>query len=255
MIEDIKVLKFGSLSIEYGEDTTPKLYTVGLNLGKYGDSSVIYIEYNGGKYLIDTGFCYETDTSPENLSFNKKYLKYIFDLHDLKFEDINGIFITHWHADHYGNLNLFPNAKLYSFFPKNPDKNDFLQNLIFNSRDRKLNIDTIARFYKFEELLPVITLHEDEQFAGCDIFPTPGHTSLHCSLLIKSWDLNIVVAGDAIVSQSYYDHKKTWQYNSGNLGVEACEKAMDKIISIADYIIPGHGHPFQNYRMNKIQKE
>jgi len=28
---------------------------------------------------------------------------------------------------------------------------------------------------------------------------------------------------------------------------------MHKIIEVADYIIPGHGHPFQNYRRNKLK--
>jgi glyoxylase-like metal-dependent hydrolase (beta-lactamase superfamily II) len=80
--------------------------------------------------------------------------------------------------------------------------------------------------------------------------PTPGHTRLHCSLLVEFMSKQVVIAGDAIVSQSYYDQGKAWPYNAGNLGDAACLEAMNQIIALADYIIPGHGHPFQNYRKN-----
>ena len=251
----IKLLKFGTLSIEFGESISSKYYEIGKHFGKLGDSSVILIKYENNYYLVDTGFANEVDTSQKNLDFNKKSLKYLFELNNLQFEDISGIFITHWHADHFGNLRCFPNARLYSFFPEKSSNDQFINKLNFNSLKNhfKQLFEIFANQYHFEHLLPVIPLNENDKFAGCKLLPTPGHTRLHCSLITELISTKIVIAGDAIVSQSYYDHNEVWSYNSGNLGDEACKKAMNNIIKIADYIIPGHGFPFQNYK--KVNKE
>ncbi|MHA1271240.1 MAG: MBL fold metallo-hydrolase [Candidatus Helarchaeota archaeon] len=250
MIQNIKILKFGSLSIEFGESPYSQLMTLSKNMGKLGDSSITLIKYKGDFYLIDTGFANEGDLSQQNLKFNELSLKYLFDLNDISFNDIKGIFITHWHGDHFGNLRLFSNAKLYSYLPKKYEKTDLDSKLINSSQKHCIDISLIAKYYRFEHLLPLLTLNENDKFAGSEIFPTPGHTALHCSILIKYKEFNIVHAGDAIVSQSYFDHDTSWSYNSGNLGEKKCKESMDKIIEIADYIIPGHGHPFQNYKRN-----
>jgi glyoxylase-like metal-dependent hydrolase (beta-lactamase superfamily II) len=233
MIE-ISLVKFGTLSIEFGESFVGGLYQVGKYLGKLGDSSVIHIKFEEAHYLVDTGFAQEGDLSQENLLFNELDLQYRLKLQSLSFEDIIGIFITHWHADHFANLRLFPNAKIYCF---NPQENS--------------NYDSLAERYHFSNLLPIISLDEHDKFAGCKLFPTPGHTRLHCSLLTDLQHFKIVIAGDAIVSQSYYDQDQVWTYNAGQLGESESKEAMHKIIDIADYIIPGHGHPFQNYRKQK----
>ncbi len=196
-----------------------------------GDSSVVHIEYEGYHYLIDTGFANEADLSEENLAYNELELKTRLKLHGLTCEDIVGIFITHWHSDHFANLRLFPRANVYCYDP-----------------NHELNLDSIASSYQFYNLLPLVRLDANDYFAGCKLIPTPGHTRLHCSLLVEFMKRTIVIAGDAIVSQSYYDNGKAWPYNAGNLGEVACVKAMDQIIEVADYIIPGHGHPFQNYK-------
>lgn len=228
---DISLIKFGTLTLEYAENPTNKFYELGKYFGKLGDSSVIHIEYETDHYLIDTGFANEADFSQKNVLFNETALKHHLKLYNLNFEDISGIFVTHWHTDHFANLRLFPRAKVYCFDPENA-----------------LNLDAVAKSYHFEQLLPIIPLSATDSFAGCQLLPTPGHTRLHCSLLAPFQNFNIVIAGDAIVSQSYYDHDSAWPYNAGNLGEAACKKAMGKIIEIADYIIPGHGHPFQNYK-------
>ncbi|MBD3227907.1 MAG: MBL fold metallo-hydrolase [Candidatus Lokiarchaeota archaeon] len=237
MIEDIRVLKFGSLSIEYGEHPSSSHVEFIRKFGRYGDSSVILIQNDGKYYLVDTGYANEHDLSTENMQFNRKYLEYLLRISGMVFEDISGIFITHWHGDHFGNLKFFPDAEVYSYKPEN------VSNKIIKNRFRN-----IAEIYNFDHLLPIRALSEHDEFAGCDIFPTIGHTSTHCSLLTEINNLQIIIAGDSIVSQSYYDKGEVWKYNSGNLGESICKESMQKIIRVADYIIPGHGHPFLNYK-------
>jgi glyoxylase-like metal-dependent hydrolase (beta-lactamase superfamily II) len=227
---NISLIKFGTLSIESGELPQEDLFEVGKELGKLGDSSVIHIQYEEQHYLVDTGFANEAILTQKNFAFNKMDLQYRLNLQSLDFGDIVGIFITHWHADHFANLRLFPNAKIYCYNPDNE------------------NYSSLAKRFQFEKLLPIIPLNSKDEFAGCKLFPTPGHTRLHCSLLANLQNFKFVIAGDAIVSQSYYDHDAVWPYNAGQLGEAESKQAMHKIIEVADYIIPGHGHPFQNYR-------
>ncbi len=230
-MNSLSIIKFGTLSIEYGEKPSIESFELGKFLGKLGDSSVIHVEYEGKHYLIDTGFAKESDFSKENLNYNEKELRFYLELQGLKFEDINGVFITHWHTDHFGNLHLFSKAKIYCY-----------------RLNKAIDFNAMAKGYHFENLLPVIFLEEKDTFAGCQILPTPGHTRSHCSLLVEFMNLKVVIAGDAIVSQSYFDHGTAWPYNAGNLGEAACKQSLDKIVAVADYIIPGHGHPFQNYK-------
>ena len=234
-IIDVSVIKFGTLTIECGESVSEGAYKLGKYFGRLGDSSVIHINFKGKHFLVDTGFANEADRSPENFAYNQKDLELRFQLHGLRLEDIVGIFITHWHPDHFANLHLFPNAEIYCYEPKG-----------------RLDFDLFAEWYHFGDLLPATFLRENDEFAGCQLFPTPGHTKSHCSLLVNVMNSNTVIAGDAIVSQSYFDRDEAWPYNAGNLGRAACKQAMDKIIEVADYIIPGHGHPFQNYKKSGI---
>jgi len=230
LMVEISLVKFGTLSIEFGESLNESLYQIGKDLGKLGDSSVIHIKYDEEHYLIDTGFANEAFITLENFIYNEKDLRDRLSLQSLTFEDIVGVFITHWHADHFGNLRLFPNAKIYCYNPENE------------------NYHLLAKRFLFDKKLPIISLNEDDEFAGCRLFPTPGHTRWHCSLLADFPNFKIVIAGDAIVSHSYYEHDAVWPYNAGQLGEAEAKQSMHKIIEVADYIIPGHGHPFQNYR-------
>ncbi|MBU0894773.1 MAG: MBL fold metallo-hydrolase [Nanoarchaeota archaeon] len=67
-------------------------------------SSCVYVVKNLEPILIDTG-------SKEVESELLKNLKELY----IEPEDITSIILTHNHYDHNGNLNLFQNAKIYSF--------------------------------------------------------------------------------------------------------------------------------------------
>jgi len=234
MIEELNIVKTGSLSIEAGENHNKSFNKIKWRFKKIGDSSVIHIKYKGKNYLVDTGFAGEWNLSPENISLNRISLMYYLAFLGLSFESIAGIFITHWHHDHFGNLPLFNKARLYIYEPS-----------------REMAIKMLAKKCGFTHLFPPVYLNETDTFAGCTLFPTPGHTITHCSLIALYENFTFCIAGDAIVSQSYYDKDEVWSYNSGNMGKEKCIKAMKDITSKSDYIIPGHGHLFQNYKEYK----
>ena len=86
---------------------------------------------------------------------------------------------------------------------------------------------------------------------GVKVVHTPGHTLGHASLIVnsevrcKEYSLKsrIALAGDAIVSLSYFDKGKVWAYNKDFYSKEAGIDSMEKLAKIYDVIIPGHGTP------------
>ena len=82
---------------------------------------------------------------------------------------------------------------------------------------------------------------------------TPGHADEHCSLLIETEKGKIVIAGDVfwwrdnneqkIDKKSIIKQEDPYANNK-----KALTKSREKLLEIADYIIPGHG------KMFKVQK-
>jgi glyoxylase-like metal-dependent hydrolase (beta-lactamase superfamily II) len=138
--------------------------------------------------------------------------------------DINFVFLTHQHLDHFMYLGLFENAKI--IFNDGMMKNDFWEPM--------------------QELIP------DE---GCitkdiKIIKTPGHSDDSITLLVKTKvdgknsaanGKNSVVAicGDVFWKKDYPEKDKY----ANNL--KQLEKSRKKLLELADYIIPGHGGMFR----------
>ncbi|CEG11884.1 conserved hypothetical protein [groundwater metagenome] len=92
-------------------------------------------------------------------------------------------------------------------------------------------------------------MHDGEQIAeGVTVMYTPGHTAEHASLvldtIVSGFKAKIVVAGDAIVSPSYYFLDRVWKFNGDFYSEEEAKRSIAKIKEIANYIIPGHGSIF-----------
>lgn len=126
---------------------------------------------------------------------------------DLTVDDINFVFITHSHLDHYRNIGMFPKAKTLEYFGV-WDKNTI--------EDRK------------------------EQFTeNIKIIETPGHDKTSLSLLIKTNDGVVAICGDVFWKEN---HPKKDFYADDNQKLEESRK---NILEMADWIIPGHGPMFK----------
>lgn len=164
-------------------------------------SSVTLIRLADANILVDTG----------TLEYRDQLLQALKN-ENIKPEEINYIFNTHFHLDHVSNNTIFPNAKQVS------------QTAIFDLKTGKCDI--------FHGNEPIKNHYPKE----IEFFPTHGHFRNHCSVLYKYEGKNYVVAGDIIrediirgegfsangVSQQFYD-------------------SMKLIFEKADIIIPGHG--------------
>ena len=236
-IRKVKLVKIGTLAFEAFEKPDPKVRLMKYFCGIGTGSNVVYIETDDQNIIVDTGFDYEDNVKWKNSETNRENLINSLKHYRIAPEDIDSVFITHWHRDHFGNLDVFPDAEIMTHRAHH--------RLDFRCRE----------------------IGDREEIAeGVMVLVTPGHTEHHASLVLTLEDIVyqesggfaehssvikspcIVVAGDAIVSHSYYLQNKFWDYNSDFFSREHSIRSQQTISTLADYIIPGHGTVFYNVR-------
>lgn len=129
----------------------------------------------------------------------------------LKPKDIDIVINTHLHLDHIGNNHLFSNGKFIAHKKEFPKK-EFIK---------------IEGDYNLDE--------------NIKIFETPGHTYGSISVAVKT-DKVYVIAGDALPIKDNY---LKWVPPGINIGKKIALESMEKIVKIADVVIPGHDAPFK----------
>ncbi len=231
-VKAVKIVKPGTVVIEAFEDP---LKTAALKkLSGIGGGSTITLIESDARILVDTGFDFEWNPGSENVRRNGKVLSFALENSGFRVEDIDIVFITHWHRDHYGNLGLFESCEIMTSKPAVE-----------------------------EHGLDFIGVRDGERIAdGVRVVYTPGHTAHHASLILETERLRyversgfggqivgigsvrIAVAGDAVVSESYHLLGKVWRYNQDFHSEKEAMESIKRIESAADYIIPGHGGIF-----------
>ena len=172
----------------------------------HASPATILIRDSGLNILVDPGA-------------NKELLLESLEKEGLKPENIDIVFLTHYHLDHILNIRLFPNKDIY-------DGNTI------NSNDK---------IVKYSGNIPNTNVQ---------VISTPGHAHEHCSLLVETKKGKIVIAGDVFWwidneeqktdKESLMKHEDPYVKDK-----EALIKSRKKLLEIADYIIPGHGKMFK----------
>lgn len=125
----------------------------------------------------------------------------------LKVEDIDIVFLTHSHYDHFRNLGLFPAAQVRDFW-------SLWNNDIFNDPDVALTQNT-------------------------RVVNTPGHSYDGLTLLVKTARGITAICGDVWFKENKPAH------DSYAEDQQELNKSRQKIKELADFIIPGHGKMFK----------
>ncbi len=220
----VKVIKIGTITHEASE--IPSVYNLQLkyDLGIGGGSTVTLVEANR-RILVDTGFDYESVDSAENKKRNASNLTGALKDQGIKPDDIDIVFITHWHRDHFGNLGIFKKARYMAAKP-----------LV-----KRFGLDNFKGTDDGEEIA-----------AGVKVALTPGHTIDHASILVdttyRGIKVRIAIAGDAVISHSYFQTGHIWKHNADFYDAEKARDSLLHIINSSDVIIPGHGVPFMTYK-------
>jgi len=152
---------------------------------------------------------------------NRKLLLEGLKKENLEPKDIKYVILTHTHLDHclltgiFEKATILDDSSLYSF-------------------DGKIR--------EHEGKVPETDI---------EIIKTPGHDQFHCSVLVNDKKLGkVVIAADVIWwadnekqktdKESIMNRKDPYMKNK-----EQLTKSREKILNIADYIIPGHGEMFK----------
>lgn len=169
--------------------------------------SSVLLESNGKKILSDPGA-------------NSQLLLRKLKEENLAVDDIDIVFISHYHPDHILNIKLFPNHAIYD-----------------GDTIYKKDLESF-----FKDYLPNTDIK---------VIATPGHAYEHASLIIEVEKEVYVVAQDLFW---WMDGKQTNDNIDDLINLkdpfvkdkEALRVSRKKILDIADWIIPGHGKMFKN---------
>jgi glyoxylase-like metal-dependent hydrolase (beta-lactamase superfamily II) len=149
--------------------------------------------------------------------------------------EIQGVILSHLHADHMMNVDLFPNADLiisareleYAKHPHPEDTNiPFFWKAILEGK----KIRAVENEGEFMPDLRFLIL--------------PGHTPGCLAAVVSTKDGTVVLAGDAgkyakeFLTRSKYDSMIYCSH-------EEARQSIERILEVADVIIPGHDRPLK----------
>ncbi|MDD2646909.1 MAG: MBL fold metallo-hydrolase [Patescibacteria group bacterium] len=170
--------------------------------GWKASSTCVLIQDKGLNILVDPGT-------------NKKLLLTNLKKSGLRPKDIDLIFLTHYHPDHWLGASLFPDIKILD------------GDIIYNG-----DLET-----GFNKKIP----HTD-----IEVIATPGHAHEHAVLMAKTAEGKVAIAGDLFWWKD--EEKQSTDYKSllnkkdpYTKDRVALIKSRKNILKSADYIIPGHG--------------
>lgn len=152
---------------------------------------------------------------------DRKLLLKALEKENLTVSDIAYVILTHHHPDHFLLSGIFENAKI-------------LDNEYIYSFDGKIE--------KHNGKIPKTNI---------EIIETPGHMTSHCSVLVDDEELGkVAISADVFWwwdeedkktdRESLMERKDPYVENE-----EELTNSRNKILKIADYIIPGHGKMFK----------
>ncbi|TFG27190.1 MBL fold metallo-hydrolase [Candidatus Thorarchaeota archaeon] len=226
-VDSITIVRTGVLfrdpALWYEGFSNQEIRNMSLQFGITSQPTVTLVKTDGLNILIDPGW--QDPGKPDRLLNDLHYF-------GLTPNDIDEVFITHWHHDHWNGIPLFSKARV-SF--AGIGQSVVKKHLKETAEDRELT--------KICE--------GDEWHSGMELIATTGHTSHDHSVKIHFKDRTYIASGDAIVSRMYYETKTFFPNHRVEKYRDDLLASYDKIVDQADFIIPGHDGPFYNYKKRK----
>jgi glyoxylase-like metal-dependent hydrolase (beta-lactamase superfamily II) len=131
----------------------------------------------------------------------------------LKLRDIDTVFVTHEHGDHWVGLAHFAEARWLAA------------------------PEVAAALNKTNKLPKPVEAATGRLFDAVAILATPGHTMSHHSLRFDCEGRSVVIAGDAVATRDFWRERRGY-FNCVDFDLSA--RSMDKIAGLADLVVPGH---------------
>lgn len=123
--------------------------------------------------------------------------------------DVTHVFISHHHPDHTVNIALFPNAEVIDFWAR----------------------------YRADEWLD----HDGDGYQlspRTELWLTPGHTEEDATLIVRADDATYAL------THLWWRSDRTPDIDPLAWDQAALERGRERVLAVADIVIPGHGEPF-----------
>ncbi|MCL2068856.1 MAG: MBL fold metallo-hydrolase [Oscillospiraceae bacterium] len=151
----------------------------------------------------------------------------------LKPGDIDCVFITHSHFDHFVGLGSFPNAELLCA----PGDYESIRLTLTEPSDENITKQLPERLSLAERLRPAGA----QIIPGVELIELPGHTLGLAGALFTAAEGKVLVAGDSVMTADHFKNRQGY-YNSADF--EKSSVSIDKMAAIADIVVPGHSNYF-----------
>lgn len=138
----------------------------------------------------------------------------------LKVEDIDVVCLTHSHIDHYRNIGMFPGAKTLEYYG------------VWD----KTSVENWS-----ENFTPNI-----------QILYTPGHAFTGITLMVRTIEGAVAICGDVFWKENYPEKPEDDAFASEP---SKLKKSRQMVLSMADWIIPGHGGIYKSEKNVFVEKE
>jgi len=205
------------------------------NRGYLGFCSIVLIR--GEKNLIfDTGHWMDRVRLLEELRRN-----------DIDRYAIQGVILSHLHADHIMNVDLFPNAELIVSARE--------LRYVENPHPQDTNVPFFWRaILEGRKIVPIEKEGEAGILKDLTFMILPGHTPGCLAAVVKTERGTVVLSGDAgKYAKEFLTRKK---YDSMiYCSPEEVKKSIERILETADVIIPGHDRPLKVVDKKYVQWE
>jgi glyoxylase-like metal-dependent hydrolase (beta-lactamase superfamily II) len=157
--------------------------------------------------------------------------------------DIDVVVCTHAHWDHIENLNIFDRAEIVLHrnerrYITAPHKNDYACPDWINSLMETYQ----SRIREVEEGVSLIP--------GVEIVDAPGHSAGTIAVKVDTSDGAAVITGDSIQNATVAAERRNALVFWNN---ELASRTIDKLVSIADVIYPGHDQAFRIDARNNVE--
>lgn len=158
-------------------------------------------------------------------------------------EDIDTVVCTHAHWDHIENLDIFTRAEVVLHtnerrYARRPHRNDFacpewIGSVIDRYADRIREVEEGVR------LLP-----------GVEVVDAPGHSAGTIAISVATDDGTAVVTGDSVQNSTVARERRNALVFWND---QLAARTIDKLVTIADVIYPGHDLPFRIASDGKVE--
>jgi len=150
--------------------------------------------------------------------------RYLDDACGLAPNRVDIIFVTHFHADHLRGLEAFPNATW-----------------LMNENEIAFCWERTTDGSKEQAILNRLENAPQQLAPGVELFPTPGHTPHHTSLLVQADRHKVLVGGDVVMTRAHCIARLPY---ADRAHYAQARRSIERAIRTADILIPDHDNYF-----------